>query len=95
MGYSITSIIIYRAYITTPIPFFSKKHTKPTGFYGQNSNILIPPQIAVSEIKIFFETEKSAKLVSYIVILLVQQVEGVKFSSEVVGTNWVPKTEFS
>ena len=31
----------------------------------------------------------------YIVTVLVQSVEPVKFSSEVVGTNWVQKTEFS
>ena len=33
------------------------------------------------------DTEESAKLVSYIITLLVEKVEPVKFSSEVVGTN--------
>ena len=63
-GYNITSIMIYTAYINTPIPFFSEKHSKQTGFYGQNSDILIPPQIVIFEISIFFEKGKSIKLVS-------------------------------
>ena len=31
-GYNITSITIYTAYINTPIPFFSGKHSKQAGF---------------------------------------------------------------
>ena len=68
--------------------------SKPV-FRVQNGDILTPPQIAIFKISIYFETEKSAKLVSYIVIVLVKKVEPVKISSEVLGTNWVPKTEFS
>ena len=51
---------------------FSVKHTVSRPFFtGQNSDILIPPQIAIFEISIIFETEKSPKLVSYIVTKLV------------------------
>ena len=57
-------IASYIAYINTPIPFFSEKHNKQTGFWGQNSHILIPPKISIFEISIFFETKKSAYLVS-------------------------------
>ena len=54
----------------------------------------MPPQIATFEISIFFKMEKSAKLGSYIVTVLVSQEEPGEFSSELVGTIWVPKTEF-
>ena len=77
----------------TLIPFFSEKHSKRTGFYGQNKDILIPPQIANFQMSIFFETEKSAQLVSYFVSALVLLLEPDNFSSEMVGTNWVPTTE--
>ena len=59
-GKNINSITILTAYINTPIPFFSEKHSKKTGLWGQNSDILIHTQIAIFEISIFFETEKSA-----------------------------------
>ena len=53
---------------------------------------MIPPQIALFEISIIFEQEKTTKLVSYIVTVLIQLVEPVKLSSNVLGTNSVPKT---
>ena len=55
-------IVLYR--------FSVKKKRKQTGFLGQNSDILIPPQVAIYEISIVFVTEKSAKVVCYIVIAL-------------------------
>ena len=51
--------------------FSVKKHSKQTGFWDQNSDILIPPQIETFQISISFETEKNAKLVSNIVTVLV------------------------
>ena len=51
---------------------FSVKNTVSRPVFGvQNSNILTIPQIAIFEISIFFELEKSAKLVSYVVTVLV------------------------
>ena len=46
----ITSITIYRDYINTPIKFLSEKHSKQTGFWCQNSDILISPQMAIFEL---------------------------------------------
>ena len=78
-------ILLYRFLVKNPV-------NGP--FLGQISDVLIPPQIAIFEMSTFFETEKSAKIVSYIKTVLLQLVEPVNFSLEVVGTNWIPKTNF-
>ena len=86
--------IIFTACMNAPISFFSEKHGKQTGFQGQNCDILIPPQIAIFEISIIFETTKSFNLVRYIVSALVYSVELLKIISDVVGINWAPKSNF-
>ena len=73
---------------------FSVKNIASRPVFRVKLAIFLPSQIAIFEISIYFETEKSAKLLSYIVIVLVKKIKPVKFSSEVVGTNWVPKSSF-
>ena len=69
---NIISNTIHAACIIITTSFFSVKQiANRSVFRVKISDILIPPQIAIFRISIFFETKKSPKLVIYIGTALV------------------------